>query len=243
VAHVLGSITTSFIRLMNDYIEWLEMVPFAVWQGISISALQALLLLLFITGVSVWLLEKKRTGLLFGLSAFLLFTLLRTVSLLQAAQQQTLIVYNIARHQAIDVYNGREALFLGDKELEQDDAAIKLHLQPSRVAHRIRNVSRLHTNAFSFCNKRILVIDTTLTFQTFSKPHIDVLVLSKNPKLYLKDLAAAFDVAQIVIDASVPRWKAKLWQQDCKALHLPYHDVTEKGAFVMPVPRPTFAAL
>jgi competence protein ComEC len=243
VAHVIGWVTTFFIRLMNGYIERLEILPFAVWQGISISALQALLLLLFIIGISVWLLEKKRSGLWFGLSAFLFFTLLRTISFLQAAQQQTLIVYNISRHQAIDVFSGQEAWFLGDKELGQEDAAVKLHLQPSRVAHRIHTISNLHTNAFTFCNKRVLVIDTTIALQTFSKPHIDVLVLSKNPKLYVNELATAFDIAQIVIDASVPRWKAKLWQQDCKARHLPCHDVTEKGAFVMPVPRPTFAAL
>jgi competence protein ComEC len=243
IAHVLGSMTTFFIRLMNESIERLETLPFSVWQGISISALQALLLILFITGISIWLLEKKRSGLWFGLSAFFLFMLLRTASFLQAAQQQKLIVYNIARHQAIEVFSGREAWFIGDKEVVQDEAALRLHLQPSRVAHRIRSVSRLQKNAFIFCNKRILIVDTTLMFQTFSKPHIDVLVLSKNPKLYLKDLAAALDIAQVVIDASVPRWKAKLWQQDCKALHLPCHDVTEKGAFVMPVPRPTFAAL
>jgi competence protein ComEC len=91
--------------------------------------------------------------------------------------------------------------------------------------------------------KKILVLDTTVTFSTFSKPHVDLLILSKNPRLYIDKLAAQVDIAQVVIDASVPAWKAALWQQACAALHLPCYNVAQKGAFVMPVPRPTFAAL
>jgi competence protein ComEC len=61
----------------------------------------------------------------------------------------------------------------------------------------------------------------------------DLVILSKNPKLYINNLIKAVDVKQLVIDGSVPLWKAKLWKKDCDLLHLPYHDVSEKGAFVM----------
>lgn len=241
-AHAVGWITTGAIRLMNDYIERLEALSFSVWQGLSVSAAQAVLLLLFIAGISFWLLEKRRAGLWFGLSCFLAFSVLRTFSIIHAAQQQKLIVYNIAKHQAIDVFSGRQAWFIGDAELVQKNAAMKLHLQPGRVAHRIQSTSPIGAKAFTFCNKTILILDTTIALQTFSKPHIDVVVLSKNPKLYIKSLVAQFAVSQVVIDASVPWWKARQWQQACDSLRLPCHDVAQKGAFVMPVPRPTFAA-
>lgn len=242
VAQVFGWVTTGAIRLLNDYIERLEGLSFSVWQNISLSAVQTVLLLLFITGLSVWLLERKRPGFWVGLSCLLLFAILHTVSVLQASGQQKLVVYNSAKRAAIDVFAGREAWFVGDAALLQNDPALKLHLQPSRVAHRIRSVHPLHAKAFTFCGKRILMLDTAILLPTFSKPHIDLLVLSKNPKLYLKNLVTAFNVEQVVIDASVPRWKARLWQQDCDLLRLPCHDVTQNGAFVMPVARPTFAA-
>jgi competence protein ComEC len=43
----------------------------------------------------------------------------------------------------------------------------------------------------------------------------------------------SFSIKQIVIDGSVPPWKAKLWKKDCDSLHIPCFDVSEKGAFVM----------
>jgi competence protein ComEC len=227
---------------MNGYIERMEEVSFSVWEGLSLSAVQALLLLLFIAAVSLWLLERQRAGLWAGLTALALFTTLRTVSFLRAAQQQQLIVYNIPKRQAIDVFDGRNGWFIGDGALHENDPVIRLHLQPSRNAHRIARMAPLKTKAFRLGNTRILILDTTIAPQTFSKPYIDVLILSRNPKLYLKELLPHLAVSQVVIDASVPPWKAARWQQDCAALRVPCHSVVQKGAFVMPVSRPTFAA-
>ncbi|MGV3656645.1 MAG: hypothetical protein ACO1NX_01775 [Chitinophagaceae bacterium] len=70
-------------------------------------------------------------------------------------------------------------------------------------------------------------------FSSTSKPLVSLLILSKNPKLYISDLQKAFNINQIVIDASVPAWKARLWQKDCDSLRLPCHNVAEKGAFVL----------
>ena len=61
----------------------------------------------------------------------------------------------------------------------------------------------------------------------------DIIVLSKNPKLYITNLNKAFYIGKLVIDGSVPAWKAKLWKKDCDSLGIAYHDVAEKGAFVM----------
>ncbi|HUQ97413.1 MAG TPA: ComEC/Rec2 family competence protein, partial [Chitinophagaceae bacterium] len=242
-AGAVGWATTLAIRFLNGYIQRMETISFAVWPGLFISALQAFLLLLFIAGISVWLLEKRRAGLWAGLSCLMLFMALRTFSFFQAARQQEVVVYNIAKHQAIDLYNGRTAAFIGDANLLHDETANRLHLQPSRTAHRIRSVQAMAPKAFVFGGKKILIVDTTLRLQTFSKPHIDVLILSKNPKVSIPELATHFEITQVVLDASVPAWKAKSWQQACDSLRLPCYNVVQKGAFVMTVPRATFAAL
>jgi competence protein ComEC len=43
----------------------------------------------------------------------------------------------------------------------------------------------------------------------------------------------SFSVSQVVIDGSVPLWKAKLWKRDCDSVGINCFDVREKGAFVM----------
>ena len=49
----------------------------------------------------------------------------------------------------------------------------------------------------------------------------------------MKKLAASLDIKQVVFDGSVPAWKTTYWKKDCDSLHIPWYDVTMKGAFVM----------
>jgi competence protein ComEC len=85
-------------------------------------------------------------------------------------------------------------------------------------------------------DQKVLIIDTESSFKSSTQRiRADLIVLSKNPKLYVNNLHTAFDIGQIIIDGSVPAWKAKLWKKDCDSLGIAYHDVSEKGAFVMKV--------
>ena len=80
----------------------------------------------------------------------------------------------------------------------------------------------------------MLLLDSSISFQSAeNKPVIDLLLISKNPKLYMLKLAEALTIKQVVFDGSVPAWKVNYWKKDCDSLHIPYFDVTAKGAFVM----------
>jgi len=49
----------------------------------------------------------------------------------------------------------------------------------------------------------------------------------------MNQLVVALDIRQVVFDGSVPIWKINYWKKECDSLHIPYHDVNKKGAFVM----------
>jgi competence protein ComEC len=117
----------------------------------------------------------------------------------------------------------------------EDDFLYHFHLEPSRILHRLTASDTISPlKQFRIGVKRILMIDSTPSFRTQAiKPHIDVLVLSKSPKLYLNQLREAVQVDQIVIDGSVPHWKAQLWKKDAETIGIPCYYVVEKGAFVM----------
>ena len=234
IANVLGIMLSWLITLMNGSVARLDTLTFAVWNGLSISLLQAVLLYVIIAAAAYWLLEKKPKALRLALFASLLFFSIRTLSFINANNQQKLIVYNVPKHPAIDLISGRRYSFMGDSELAQNDFLRNFHIQPSRIMHRIQQHQALFDiKSFSFSGKNILVIDTTMTLQTLQKNGtIDILVLSKNPKVYISNLVQSFTIKQIIIDGSVPQWKAKLWQKDCDSLHIACHDVSKKGAFV-----------
>jgi competence protein ComEC len=239
VALFTGKILHWLIWLMNSYVERIENLPFSLWDGLQISIMQAILLFLFAAGISYWLFEKKKPGLQVGLAALLCFFMLRGSSFWQADRQKKIIVYNVPQHRAIDFINGRHFIFTGDANLIENDFARNFHLKPSRILQRVETGSSLNNlvtdnNYVSFGTKNILLLDSTISFaSSVTKYPIDLLVVSKNPKLYIHRLNNSFAIKQIVFDGSVPAGKLKYWKKDCDSLHIPYHDVAEKGAFVM----------
>lgn len=240
VAAFIGKILGWLIWAMNTYIERIEAIPVSLWDGLQISLPQAILLVVFSTGISYWLMNKSAAGLKYGLFALLLFAGFRTYSFIKSNQQQKIVVYNVPQKRAIDFINGRKYFFAGDSDLLENDFARNFHLKPSRILYRISDADSLENlvssgNYLMFGNKRILLIDSLFRMKETQagKPEIDLLVVSKNPKLYIKQLAKSVNVKQVVFDGSVPTWKSKYWKADCDSLHIPWYDVTVKGAFVM----------
>ncbi len=239
IALLAGKLISGMISLMNSWIERIESLRFSLWESLQISITQVILFTLFVAGISYWLVEKGKRGLAIGLVGLLGFIALRSYSFIQAGRQQKIIVYNVPQRRAVDFINGRNYFFVGDHDLEADDFLQNFHLKPSRILFRISPSYRpgnflQNSNYIHFFNKNILLVDSSIHFlPTNNKPVIDLLLISKNPRLYIAKLAIALKIKQVVFDGSVPSWKIKAWKKDCDSLHIPYHDVTAKGAFVM----------
>jgi competence protein ComEC len=238
-AIVAGKIVACLIWLMNTYIERVELLPFSLLDGLQISGFQAILLLLFAAGISLWLLEKSKAGLKIGLITLLSFIACHSWSYINANGQQKIIVYNVPRKKAIDLINGRKFFFIGDSDLLSNNFARNFHLKPARVINRTVKTEHLdglifYKNYISYYDKHILLLDKTMSFDSLpNRLVIDLLIISKNPKIYIRSLARSLDIRQIVFDASVPARKLAYWKKDCDSLHIPWHDVTKNGAFVM----------
>jgi competence protein ComEC len=235
LAHYIGFVLTFMIRFMNLHIERLDKVSFAVWEDLLINTEQTILLYLCIAGAAIAIFHKYKRMWWLALGCVLIFIAIRSYTFIQSATQQKLIVYNVPRLQAIDVLNGHQVHFIGSPLLTQDDFLYNFHIRPSRIIHRSHIVKTcVSAKAFQISNRKILIIDTTLQLRAATaRQSIDLLVLSGNPKLYLQKVQDAFDIRQVVIDGSVPAWKAKLWKADAARLLIPCHHVVEKGAFVM----------
>jgi len=239
IALLAGKALYWLMWFMNNYVERIESLPFSLWDGLQINIAEVIFLFIFITGISYWLFEKKKAGLQIGLISLLCFGGLRSFSFWQADRQQKIIVYNVPQHSAVDFIDGRGYFFAGDTDLIKNDFARNFHLKPSRIMQRVDARSSLNNlvvdnNYISFGTKKILFLDSTISIASAgTKYPVDLLVVSKNPKLYISRLNNSFAIKQLVFDGSVPASKLKYWKKDCDSLHIPYYDVAEKGAFVM----------
>ena len=239
IASVTGDLLYWLIKIMNTYIEWVEKLPFSLWNNLQITFLQALFLLIVATCLGHWLIEKNRNSLKYGLIAQLGFVVLRTASFIQANNREQIIVYNVPQKQAIDLIDGRKLLFVGDTGLLADDFVRNFHISPSRILHRVEAASSFtdyeqDENMLIYKNKKILIINKSKHFFPIAyKVPVDLLIVSGNPKIYFNQLSETFSVRQVVFDGSCPSWKINYWKKDCDSLHIPWYDVSEKGAFVM----------
>ena len=238
VATFIGKITEWLLWLMNDFIERVNLLPFSVWNGLQISIPQAFFLYGCIAGLAWWLITKTPKALLWGLSLLLLFFSVRYWDFMQRSQQYKLVVYNVPQHTGIDIIEGRYYQFLGDSVLQENGFLHNFHLKPSRVLHRISVMDNLKhiavsNNIITSANKTIIVIDKPLPkyYQPTEKITADVVVVTKNPKIYFSQLAKVFNCQQYIFDASNPAWKIKYWKKDADSLGIKYHVVAESGAF------------
>ena len=239
IARVGGAVLEKLIWWLNSFIERIENFPFALWSGLQISVFQVILLFSFITFISLWLFEKLRIGLWLSLLSLLLILFLRVHSFSLAEKQAKIIVYNVPKNSAVDFIEGRRFRFYADSAVLNDNSMKSFYINPSRLMNRLYAAGPLQDfyqngDALYFKNKRILWLHSSLAWPVdSSKINTDLVLLSGNPRLYITELQKRVLTKQIVIDGSVPSWKARFWQHDCDSLGIPCHDVSREGAFVM----------
>jgi len=236
----VGKLTWWLIWVMNKIILWFNNLSFSVWDGISISTFATILLYVFIALIGYWLLNKNKKAFKLSLFSLLVFSALIAYANWKALKQQKLIVYNVPQHQAIDFINSNSYKFIGDSVLLVDGVLQNFHLKPGRTSFQInKKVESLPTlyqnnNFFQFNNKKILLIDRSMVIRPAEqKIQLDYIIISKNPTLYIPQLAKVFDCSQFIFDASNPLWKIAKWKKDCEELHLRCFSVPENGAFVL----------
>jgi len=235
-----GKITGWLVWLMNKVILTVNDLSFAVWDKIPATILSTCLLYAVVIGISAWLINKNKPVFKFSLMALLAFVMVQAYGKWQIKNQQKIIVYNVPQHRAIDLVQANEYTFIGDSALLEEGMLQNFHLKPVRVALQLNNPKDIVSGClqqapfYQFGNKRILMINKPLVFEPLQqKIDVDMIIISKSPKLYIRQLAAVFNCKQYVADASNSLWKIGKWKKDCEQLHLHLHSVPEKGAFIV----------
>ena len=234
----LGKTVAWLVWLMNQVILKINALPYTTWDKIPASVLSTILLYAVVFGVSAWLLNKNLKAFRLAMLCLLGFTVVQSYANWQIKNQQKLIVYNVPQHKAIDFVTGNDFFFIGDSVLLKDGMLQNFHLKPGRIALQLNNrkdsIPELFQQEqfYQFGNKRVLLIDKPLAFEALNKKiDVDIIIISKSPKLYIPQLARVFNCREYVFDASNSLWKIGKWKQDCDKLNLPYYSIPEKGAF------------
>ena len=239
VASFTGKLINSLIWLLNHSILFINSLPFSLWDGLSTSVTDTIFLYLIIIFFLYWLVNKNRFAFRLALCFAFFLAIANAFNKWHFLNQKKIIVYNVPSHKAIDFINGNTYQFFGDSDLTTDGLLQNFHLKPGRISlllskNKPDSLSLFHqNNFFGFFGKRILMIDSEIVYSALpEKINVDYIIISKNPKLFIPNLAAVFNCGVYIFDASNPLWKIEKWKKDCEELHLRFHSVPEQGAFV-----------
>ncbi len=239
IAKAMGFVLSRLIWFMNSFIEYIEKLPFSVWNNLQIDILQLVLIYIVIAGLSCWLMQKQFAFLFSALVALLGFAVIRTYHFSNTYRQNLLLVYNIPGHQAIEFIEGRKYQGKYDDKLYENKNLRDFYLRPSSIFYRIHpspSLDLLSANGiiFLFHSKRIITIDRSVRFiPPPARIHADLIIISKNPDISIQQLDSVFDCRQWVFDASNSIGNINRWKQSCLELGLSFHDVSRGGAFAM----------
>lgn len=239
---IIGNILNWLIRILNDFIEYIDQLPFASIAQLYISLPQSLILYLIIGLLAGWLNKKVRVYLVTALACIFLFMLINLITSWRILNQQKIIVYNIPRHSAIDFLAGNRNYFYADSKLLLDTSLQNYHLAASRLIHGVRPINipsefLPFNGPFQFFGDRILLIDST--FQRFineEKIVADLVIVSGPLKISVQELLDKVDGKEWVIDASVSQFQADRLQNACNKAGISCYRVSLQGAFVKNLP-------
>ena len=243
LAGLLGKLVGFIIYIMNGIVNFFNNFSYSVTDNIYATKLSTFLLYALIISICCWFIYRSKKWRMAGLVFSVLFIGFYVQAYFQLQQQQKIIVYNVSKYSAIDFIQKDKYFFIGDSILLEDGLLQNFHLKPSRIAMQLQplpaNLPGIKNNGpFWQIQSKILMLanDNLVNYETPQSFKVDYLILSKNTKINLPEIARKYRPSQVIIDASNSLWKIAQWKKQCEELHLQSFSVSTEGAFVVNLP-------
>jgi len=232
----LGWLLFYGLRWMNDVVRFFERYPFSNFYPIQISNLQAILLYLGIALFTCWLIYRKSIWLFSFLAAVCTFLAIRAASFKQAESQRAVVIYNIPGKSVVDIFEGRnaESIEYSTPPVTKDD--LRKQVQNNRVMNRVieQKVIRRMISGSQVAVLGGLRIGWILSSsdRPLNDSAFDIIILSHNSLLKSIRPIAGLKLRLVVADATNSKASLAKYRQLFHRLNIPYHSVSEQGAFV-----------
>ncbi|MBE0660858.1 MAG: ComEC/Rec2 family competence protein [Bacteroidales bacterium] len=243
-----------FLKAMNNSVAFVDSLPYSATTGVFISMLEMLVLFLVImVGFRAFAI-RKAVLLQVSLSLIILFFGIGVYRQYERANQHFLVVYALRNDVAIDMVHGRNGLMLVDSTKLSDPSVLDFHVINHHtrcgIKPRLLAFDELHqeqpiTQAnlpfkarhpfVQFGKELIMLVDRNTPLIDKEQPLQASLLIVIDSHRQPKDILQSYKAGKVIISNKVPPWNTSLWREACTEMEVPYHDVREKGAFVLDI--------
>ena len=240
LAKLISIFISNAIEFLNESIIQINKIPFSIWDNIYANAWSTIFLYGFVVFGLCWILQHHKHFFKLSLFCSLLFFGNHAYAEINALQQHHLIIYNNTNHLSIDYIHKNKYQFLGEEAINHNEKTLSFLLNPSRISYRANQLLgenkplNFYKHVYDLQNKKLMIMDSAVYFKPIEhKINIDVLVISKNIRINIKELLSTIEPKLIVFDASNSLWKITKWKKECEALNLRCFSIKDQGALVM----------
>jgi competence protein ComEC len=237
------------LQFMQVSVEMIQGWPGAVITPIVLSRLQVILIYLIIVSCCVFFMLKYRKWVFVTLGSCLCLFMLFAADLYKKMNTTEITVYQVSGHTAIDLIHNRKAVFIADSLLVTNSKKIDFQVKPNRIHKGVKELTNLITENdrslilpgiyadgtfIFFEGKKLVLLNEHWTIRkTESRFDCDVLIISGKAVLKPEDLITWLNMKQVVIDSSVPFYKADKLKLFFEKEGIACHSVRHSGAYVL----------
>lgn len=245
VGQYIALVFITLLQWLNYAVRFIEQLPFALLKNISIGVIETILIYVIIVFLLQYFHFKKIKILMVTFILLIVFLFLQIIEQQKELHQQKIIVYNVPKVTAIDFIDGKQNYFFADSLFALDENALLFNVKHNWWQSGIDKTlfvtnEKVYSHSFKntgkflcFYNKLLFIADNNFSpNDRISKSlKIDFLIVSKNPKLKMKELIELFHPREIIFDSSNSISKVNKWKKECVELNCNYYSVIDSGAF------------
>jgi len=236
------------LRLMSGSVEFIQSWPGAVIEQIVLTQVQVILIYITIISLFAFGVLACRRWVFVILGSVVLFSFLSADYLMERLKTNEIAVYQVSGHTAIELIHNRQSFFICDSLLSEDPGKIEFQIKPNRMHERISELQMIKTGDQTslsfpglfidypfiyFRGKSIVIIDSY--WQTGQPGEIvtcDMAIFSGDLRIRTEELKMQVEAKQMIIDSSVPFYRAVQLMQTFQNEDIPCYSVRQEGAFV-----------
>lgn len=117
------------ITVLNFGVEWVEKLPYSILWGISIHWYEVFLLYLSILLGSIAFIYRKTKALIVSMIVAILLLILNIHEKYQLSSENVLYIYNVNDELAIDLFYGRQNIFISSEEFLNEEEKLLFHVK------------------------------------------------------------------------------------------------------------------
>ena len=241
----LGKIVGYGLQGMNAVAAGVEWLPLSLVKGLYMNGFQFGLSLVLLVLLLLFVNLRKKRMLLEMLVLTAVFAMSLALRSQHLAQQSAVVVYSLRNHTAIMVVRGSHSVLVCDEGLLSEPSSIDYSLKGHWASAQLPMSPPCSTLEEDFnCKlavKRKQLLSAQGVLLAFWDPSgvvggppikVDYLLVRDKQRADLFGALGKYQIGMLLIDGSVPNYRAQEWMQQAQTCHVPCCDLHEGAQFL-----------